>query len=70
MVATFPSQMVATFPNYMVATFSRFLLDLLKVILLYDIVVTYDLIKLYPKFHKHHILKVKIYLGSWYLIIS
>lgn len=69
MVVTFPSQMVATSPNYlvatfpsqMVATFSRFLFGPFKVILLYDMIVTYDITKFYPKFHKHYILKVKIY---------
>ena len=39
-------------------------------ILLYDIIVTYDMTKFYPKFHKHYIQKVEIYSGSWYLIIS
>ena len=70
MVATFPSQMVVTFPSYLVETFSRFLFGPFKVILLYDMMVTYDMTKFYPKFHKHYILKVKINLGSWYLIIS
>ena len=70
MVATFPSQMVATFPSYLVATLSRFLFGPFKVILLYDMIVAYDMTKFYPKFQKHYILKVVIYLGSWYLIIS
>ena len=52
--------MVATFPSQMVTTFSRYLFGPFKVILLYDMIVTYDMTKFYPKFHKHYILKVEV----------
>ena len=51
--------MVVTFPSYSVANFFRFIFGPFKVILLYDMLVTYDMTKFYPKFHKHYILKVE-----------
>ena len=54
-------QNVATFPSHLVVTFPRSLLDLLKAILLYDMVVTYAMIIFILSFMSATYKKVETY---------